>query len=225
MYLSDRDLQWAIERNLLVVQPPDGIPLPKVDPTSIDLRLDNVSEAKIWDVEAFKKNHDMTGIGEAELRLGTFKFAAFAEEYSIPPPNYKRGNYDDRVCRKGDEVLVRPGGFLLWQTKEKIGTPENNPQYICFVDGKSTRARTGILVHLTAPTIHAGWKGNVVLEIVNLGPFTFVLQENDVIAQLTVATISSPPQQTHTDAGSSTLDQVHVSGEPERKRRPRKRKQ
>jgi deoxycytidine triphosphate deaminase len=220
MYLSDRDLRWAIERNLLIVQPPEGTPSPKVGPTSIDLRLDNVSEAKVWDIETFKKKHNMTGIGEAELRLGSFKFAAFAEEYLIPPPGYKRGTYDDRVCRRGEEVLIRPGGFLLWQTKEKIGTPIHNPQYICFIDGKSTRARTGILVHLTAPTIHAGWKGNVVLEIVNLGPFTFVLQEDDVIAQLTVATISSSPQQTHAAAGSSTVDQVHVSG-----KQPRKRKQ
>jgi deoxycytidine triphosphate deaminase len=204
MYLSDRDLQWAI-------------PPPTVDPTSIDLRLDNVSEAKIWDIEAFKKKHDMAGIGEAELHLGTFKFGAFAEEYLIPPPTHNRKSSADKVCRRGDEVLIRPGGFLLWQTKEKIGNPLNNPQYICFIDGKSTRARTGILVHLTAPTIHAGWKGNVVLEIVNLGPFTFVLREDDVIAQLTVATISSSPQRTHAQAGSSTLDQVRVSGKQARK--------
>ncbi len=89
MYLSDRDLHWAIERNLLIIQVPEGIPPPKIDPTSIDLRLDHVSEAKIWDIEGFKTKHDMAGIGEAELRLGTFKFAAFAEEYLIPPPSYK----------------------------------------------------------------------------------------------------------------------------------------
>ncbi len=100
---------------------------------------------------------------------------------------------------------------------------KHNFQYICFIDGKSTRARTGILVHLTAPTIHAGWKGNVVLEIVNLGPFTFVLQEDDVIAQLTVATISSSPQQTHAEAGSSMIDQVHVSTKKPPDRRPRTR--
>jgi deoxycytidine triphosphate deaminase len=120
MYLSDRDLRWAIERNLLIVQAPAEIPLPKIDPTSIDLRLDNASEAKIWDIEGFKRKHDMAGIGEAELRLGTFKFAAFAEEYLIAPPSYRPRSYDDRVCRRGDEVLIRPGGFLLWQTKEKI---------------------------------------------------------------------------------------------------------
>jgi hypothetical protein len=51
-----------------------------------------------------------------------------------------------------------------------------------------------------------------VLEIANLGPLTFVLQENDAIAQLTVATVSSIPQQSHREAGSSTLGQVNVKG-------------
>jgi dCTP deaminase len=101
---------------------------------------------------------------------------------------------------------------LLWQTKEEVGTPLDNAQYICFVDGKSTKARTGIIVHLTAPTVHAGWAGKLVLEIANLGPLTFVLQEGDVIAQLTVATITSIPQQSHQQAGSLTLGQVTVKG-------------
>ena len=85
---------------------------------------------------------------------------------------------------------------------------------ICFVDGKSTKARTGILVHFTAPTIHAGWHGNIVLEIANLGPFTFVLQEDVVVAQVTVATISSIPERTQKEAGSQTLDQANVRGQP-----------
>jgi dCTP deaminase len=101
---------------------------------------------------------------------------------------------------------------LLWQTKETVGTPPDNPRYICFVVGKSTRARTGIVVHLTAPTIYAGWQGHIVLEIANLGPLTFVLQENDVIAQLTVAMISSVPEKGHIEAGSSTIGQTDVGG-------------
>jgi hypothetical protein len=43
------------------------------------------------------------------------------------------------VFRRGPEVIVKPGGFVLWQTKEKVGTPVKNPGLICFVDGKSTR--------------------------------------------------------------------------------------
>jgi dCTP deaminase len=95
-----------------------------------------------------------------------------------------------------------------------VGTPDEGAQLICFVDGKSTKARTGILVHFTAPTIHAGWHGNIVLEIANLGPFTFVLQEDDVIAQVTVATISSIPERTQKEAGSQTLGQANVKGQP-----------
>jgi hypothetical protein len=41
-----------------------------------------------------------------------------------------------------------------------------------------------------------------------------VLQEDDVIAQLTVATLSSIPQQSHQQAGSFTLGQVTVKGKP-----------
>jgi dCTP deaminase len=89
-----------------------------------------------------------------------------------------------------------------------------NPGLICFVDGKSTRARTCLLVHLTAPTIHAGWRGKIVLKIANLGPFHFVLQENDVIAQLTVAMVVSPPDLTLKTAESATAGQRHVTGRP-----------
>ena len=183
-----------------------------------------MSEAKIWDIERFHKAHGIAGTREPELRLGSFKFSGFAEEYLISPPNYTRADSEIRVCRRGDEVLIRPGGFLLWQTKETVGTPTRNPQYICFIDGKSTRARTGILVHLTAPrqSTPVG-RENVVLEIANLGPFTFVLQEDDVIAQLTVDTISSSPQQTHAEAGSSTVDQTHPSGKKSRPARRAKR--
>ena len=213
MYLSDRDIAWCIDRGTLIIKPPEGVEPPKVDPTSIDLRLDRVEEAKIWDIETIKSDKITEGVGEAELRIGKFKYADYSDRYLVSPPDERDAPEGARVLRRGNqEILVRPGGFVLWQTKEEIGTPSKNPQFICFVDGKSTRARTGIVVHLTAPTIHAGWVGNVVLEIVNLGPFTFVLRENDIIAQLTVATISSAPEKSHEQAGSSTHGQAHVTG-------------
>jgi dCTP deaminase len=82
---------------------------------------------------------------------------------------------------------------LLWQTREAVGTPENDPRLICFINGKSSSARSGLLVHMTAPTIHAGWWGQITLEIANLGPFDLCLAEGDAISQIVVATISSPP--------------------------------
>jgi deoxycytidine triphosphate deaminase len=209
MYLSDRDIHWAVEKGALIIQPPS-----KVDPTSIDLHLDRVEEAQIWDIQKLLEQSRVSGSLEPEVHLGTFHYASYSTDYLTQPPEYRRGDVDEKVCRRGNQIIVRPTGFLLWQTKEVVGTPLENPQYICFVDGKSTKARAGIIVHLTAPTIHAGWAGKIVLEIANLGPLTFVLQEDDVIAQLTVATISSTPQKSHRSVGSSTLGQMNVRGEP-----------
>lgn len=110
---------------------------------------------------------------------------------------------------------MKPGGFLLWTTREKVGTPTQNPGFICFVNAKSTRARTGLIVHLTAPTIHSGWQGKITLEIANLGPFHFVLAENDVIAQLTVARISSSPDLELKRNPSQTAGRTHVTGRSE----------
>lgn len=216
MYLSDRDLEWAIERGLLIVEGPEGATPPKIDPSSIDLRLDHVDEAKIWDIQEYIKHVGVTGEPEPILRVGSlrYKFGDISSRFLVPPPEFNAANESQKVGRRGNQILVRPNGFLLWQTKEVIGTPKENPRFICFIDGKSTRARTGLLVHLTAPTIHAGWDGNVTLEIANLGPFTFALAEDDVIAQLTVATISSPPSKSHQEVGSSTVGQEDVGGKP-----------
>ena len=113
--------------------------------------------------------------------------------------------------RRGAEIIVRPLGFLLWPTREKVGTPKKNADLICFVDGKSTKARAGMVVHLTAPTIHSTWTGNIVLEIVNLGPFDLVFQEGDAVAQLTVCRITSPPDKA-VEGTSVTYGQTNIYG-------------
>jgi deoxycytidine triphosphate deaminase len=206
MYLSDRDLEWALTCGLLIVDPPPA----KADPTSIDLHLGSVDKVRIWDAAKFEADHKKSGT-PAEVALGEFDYGAFAQDYQCEPPKFQHGA-PQPVSRRGDEIVLRPGGFLLWMTREEVGTPEKNPQYICFVDGKSTKARTGIIVHFTAPTIHGGWSGPVVLEIANLGPLTFVLREGDAIAQITVARISSTPGQTHSEAGSHTQGQADATG-------------
>jgi dCTP deaminase len=212
MFLSDRDLRWAITQGHLIVTDLPDDPS-RIGPTSIDLRLDNADQAKVWDIAKFRKHNREHGHGDVpELRIGTFDYRAFAGEFQKPPKVVHPGdNPDDLVFRRGDEIIVRHGGFVLWQTKEKVGTPEDGARYICFVDGKSTKARTGLMVHMTAPTIHAAWGAwNVTLEIGNFGPFDVVLKEGDVIAQITVAMISSVPERTMRAAGSTTAGQTDV---------------
>jgi len=152
MYLSDRDLLLAIQQGRLILDPhPEG----RIGSTSVDLRLDKVSEAKVWAIEQFRKENEDNGNPPLELRVGKFKWKAFSKKYQVPVP------FDDtqKVFRRGVEIVVKPNGFLLWQTKETVGTPQEDADLICFIDGKSTRARTGLLVHMTAPTIHSSWRG------------------------------------------------------------------
>jgi deoxycytidine triphosphate deaminase len=249
MYLSGRDIKWAIECGKLIVHPPPEFFGAGYDETSIDLHLDSIDQgARVWDIETYNSQlrdavagRGITTGSPNELRLGTFDFRVISgkdlteipaeptAESSNPPLVFRR--------RNPDEVVVKRFGFVLWTTKERVGTPvidlstpafaQRHPELICFVNAKSSQARTGIMVHFTAPTIHAGWSGKITLEITNLGPFDFVLRENDPLAQLTVATISSAPDLFLKKSKSKTQAQVDPSGapaeQPKRKRGTNKR--
>jgi dCTP deaminase len=206
MYLSDRDLAWAIKNGTLVFEPRPEI----IDPTSIDLHLDSIKEAKIWNIEKFAGREKTAGRGRPQLHIGTYDYRDFSDDYMMVPPE-DDGDETKLVVRHGNEIIVRPQGFLLWQTKEEVGTKKDNAQFICFINGKSTKARAGIVVHLTAPNVHAAWEGKLTLEIVNLGPFDLVLKAGDVIAQLTVAKVTSPPER-DVSAISQTYGQLTVHG-------------
>jgi dCTP deaminase len=215
MYLSNRDIKWAIDRNHLIVEPRPETHGLGYDETSIDLHLGPITEAKVWDVDKFGEAKKNEGGKGPELGLGSFNYANFSGTYLVPPPDESpdpKKRDKQLVCRRGNQIIVKPGGFLLWMTKEKVGTPQVNPNLICFVNAKSTKARTGLIVHFTAPTIHAGWSGLIALEIANHGPFHFLLEEGDVIAQLTVAQISSSPDLTLKTSASQTIHQIHATG-------------
>lgn len=224
MFLSDRDLLWAIRNRLLIVDEPSAGAPHVMGATSIDLHLDDVEQAKVWDIASLRERNRTHGLGDVpSLPLGSFDYGEFAGLYQKKPRQAREAG-DDLVYRDGDKVIVKPHGFLLWQTKEKVGTPEEGSQLICFVEGRSKLARTGLVVHMTAPTIHAAWGAwKVVLEISNLGPFHFVLQEGDAIAQVTVAQITSIPARTMREAGSTTVGQTGPGLQPRRQRRGRGR--
>ena len=210
MYLSDRDLAWAIENGQLIFDPAPA----KIDATSLDLHLGRIDDAKIWDSDQFQQDMQDSGNPRPELHVGSYRIGKFGPKYLISPPGFD-GRSSHRAMRRGDEIIVRSLGFLLWPTAEVVGTPKAKADLICFVDGKSTKARTGMVVHLTAPTIHSTWMGNVTLEIVNLGPFDLVFKEGDAIAQLTVAKITSSPHM-GVEGASATYGQTGVHGKDEK---------
>jgi len=84
MFLSDRDLQWAIECGKLIFRPPPE----KIDATSIDLHLDSIEHAKVWDIEKFSKRERAVGRNRPELRIGQYNLGDFGGEFLVAPPTY-----------------------------------------------------------------------------------------------------------------------------------------
>jgi deoxycytidine triphosphate deaminase len=136
VYLSDRDLQWAIQTGRLIIEPkPQAI-----DPTSIDLHLDSVEEARIWDIQSYQTHNEDAGRdGPTELRIAKVNYKAVAKRYQIPPPE----DSSAPVFRRGREIVAKPNSFFLWQTREEVGTPVHGADLIAFVDGKRSAAAQG----------------------------------------------------------------------------------
>ena len=96
----------------------------------------------------------------------------------------------DRVC------LVR-GVSILGYSKEKFGS--NN--YLIEVNGKSSLARIGLIVHNSASIINPGHFLNVALELCNLNNVPIILRPNMEIAQLSFSTLSSTTKKRYQDTG------------------------
>lgn len=73
--------------------------------------------------------------------------------------------------------VLRPGRLVLGKTLERVELPirDDGACLAARVEGKSSYARCGLLVHFTAPTIHAGFSGTITLELINLGPLNISL--------------------------------------------------
>src|SRR5207237_581540 len=100
-----------------------------------------------------------------------YVFSEFAREYS-----------ESRELGK-DGFIVESGVFVLGWTAENIELPIE-ARLAARVEGKSSLARLGIGIHITAPTIHAGFKGPIQLEICNHGPFKVKLTPGMPVCQL-----------------------------------------
>lgn len=90
---------------------------------------------------------------------------------------------------------LKPNKLVLAKTLERVDFPIN-PDSTCFsarVEGRSSLARCGILVHFTAPTIHAGFAGTITLEIINLGTHTFLLIPGMYVCQLIIEEVKGCP--------------------------------
>ena len=157
MILTDREIQLALFNKQIIITPePDE---DAYSSTSLDLTLDTPGE--VW---------KSLGPGQP-IRPGA--------------TGYK---YDDLVIRKEKIPTLNghslaPHEFVLAWTKETVSLPVTS-RFAARVEGKSALARLGIGIHLTAPTIHAGFTGQIQLEIVNFGVNHIILDVGMRICQL-----------------------------------------
>lgn len=107
-----------------------------------------------------------------------FSYKAFSRAYlrDVPPDN-------------AGIITLRPHVFYLADLRQATTLP---PDVAMHIQGKSSLARLGILIHLTAPHAHAGWDGRLTLEVYNLGPFNIEMKPGMVIGQLTFFSVDEP---------------------------------
>lgn len=81
------------------------------------------------------------------------------------------------------EFILKPGHFILASTKELIRL---STSLAARIEGKSTLARYGIIVHSTAGFVDPGFQGSLTLEMTNFNPRPVVLHPGMRIAQLSI---------------------------------------
>jgi len=103
-------------------------------------------------------------------------------------PNFLKNNSEPISIGYNQPFRLDPGDFLIAKTTEDVAFPVRvgRPHYAARVEGRSSIARCGVLVHFTAPTIHAGFNGTITLEITNLSPMSFLLTPGMKICQLII---------------------------------------
>ena len=182
MILSNVEIQRALDTRRLVLQPEPSPRKPDFADSScpyqasaVDLRL---GEEISYFNEDLPLNVDLRG-------------RCFANLFG---PNSRR----TRITTEQPFVL-RPNRLVLGRTLERIELPigQDGDCLAARIEGKSSYARCGLLVHFTAPTIHAGFSGTITLELINLGPFSISLYPGAYVCQLIVETVKGIPFRTN----------------------------
>ena len=182
MILSDREIRAALARDALRITPDP--PADAWSSTALDLRL--AKDLLLW-------KRPSTGGVESVVCPASADFDF----------DHVRKTYSDPIQIASSGYLFHAPSFVLGWTIEKIWLPHKS-RLAARVEGKSSLARLGIGVHVTAPTIHAGFgykKDDEVypgsplqLEIWNVGPLDVKLEEGMPICQLIFEIVDGTPE-------------------------------
>lgn len=159
--LSDRELEKLIEDEDAITSEKDIDLDLQLGPSSFDMRL----------------GYEFGVLNTRKLELIDTKDMDSYEEYI---QKEKHG---------ADEgVVIHPGEFILGSTLEEVNVPEN---MVARVEGRSSYGRLGVIVHATAGFVDPGFKGDITLEMQNLGNAPVKVYPEDRICQIVFETMTS----------------------------------
>ncbi|MHB1787781.1 MAG: dCTP deaminase [Acidimicrobiales bacterium] len=186
MILSDREIQAALREGVILIDPAPAETL--FSSTALDLTLDGVLLR--WREPG---NHP----SGQPIKLCPSR-PGFNIRTMMADPQYSA-----RIAIDPQHGFdLEPRTFVLGYTQQKIYLP-NQSRIAARVEGKSSLARLGVGVHVTAPTIHAGFGYNpedkdhpglpIQLEIFNVGNQIVVLDIGMPICQLILEEVREVP--------------------------------
>jgi dCTP deaminase len=165
MRLSDKDIEESLRKGQIAISPePDSSMISGV---SVDIRLGN--EFRVFQ-DHTAPYIDLSGPKDEMQKAMN---AVMSEEIYIPD---------------GEAFFLHPGELALAVTYESVTLPDN---IVGWLDGRSSLARLGLMVHVTAHRIDPGWSGQIVLEFYNSGKLPLALRPKMKIAALNFETMSS----------------------------------
>lgn len=179
MILSDGEIKEALKKGLIVIDP---APIEKqYNASAVDLRL--ASELyRLKSVEDIQLGQPGGVNLSLDIDPSTIDINEFLKKYAVP-----------MELESGGYFLLRPLTFALGTTDEFVDLPKSS-KIAARVEGRSTLARLGLTIHMTAPTIHCSFRGRIVLEMYNFGAYPLRLKPGMTICQLILERLSRAPR-------------------------------
>ena len=140
-----------------------------------------------------------------DIRLGNKFIVNDAHTTTVIDP--VRGIYPKNVeieIADGESFVLHPGVSILGYSKERFGSDK----YMIEVNGKSSLARIGLLVHNSASLVNPGHFLNIALELCNLNNVPIILRPGMEIAQLTFSTLSRETKRNYRATGRYSKDNL-----------------
>lgn len=188
MKLSDRDIWKHIQNGKIKIDPAPSETM--VNGASIDLRLG--CRFRVSSMHA--TSHIDLGTSRAEIDAAINKVMG-----------------SEIVIDETDVFYLHPGELVLGVTAEWIELADD----LCgMINGRSSLARLGLMVHSTAHFVDPGWAGVIVLEFYNCGRLPLGLRPNMAVCAITFEPLSSPakrPYRTRRNAKYANQDGATAS--------------